>query len=116
MVASSAQMAGAKAASWTRPLKRSLWGDSPSPVGLRRAWPPAARVWVLCRVRASPAIAAPLEGPRRAGANTPGRARSLEGLGPRPGSRAGPPTTAHSTEPHPRMTDSNSFSSGDRVP
>lgn len=40
-VASWAQMAGAMAASWTSPLGRSRWGDSPPPIGLWKPGVPA---------------------------------------------------------------------------
>lgn len=64
-VAGSAQMAGAMAARWTSPLKRSLWGDIPSPIGLWKAL--ASRrllpgIFVGCGL---PPIAAQLESPLR---------------------------------------------------
>ena len=91
-VASSAQMAGAMAASWTNPLQRSLWGDIPSPLGLWKAL--ASRglepgFFLGCGLP-------PRLQPRYLRPRSPCGARSLEGLGPGP--RSGDQHTAHHCE------------------
>lgn len=97
MVASSAQMAGAMAASWTSPLKRSFWGDILSPVGL---WKPplSSRLepGLLLGYGLPPLLQHSWQAPGVLGPGSPCGARTLKGLGPDPWSRD--KRTAHHCE------------------
>lgn len=106
-------MAGAMAASWISPLKRSLWDDSPSsPVGPWKALASGSlesKFFLGCGF--PPPLQHSWQAPGILEPTSPCGARSLDGLGPGPGS--GEHTAHHCEHYHQQCTRrTDSFSLG----
>lgn len=105
-------MAGAMAASWISPLKRSHWDDSPSPVGPWKALASGSlesKFFLGCGF--PPPLQHSWQAPGILEPTSPCGARSLDGLGPGPGS--GEHTAHHCEHYHQQCTRrTDSFSLG----